>query len=159
MASRVVVRRASESDLEALAGLVARLKSLNGELDPHFLPVDNLEEAARRYVEESLGSEKVVFLVAEDEVEGRIIGAIRVELVDRVFYKPPVKAVITDFYVHPAYRGKRIGRLLIEKAMEEAKARGAGIITAVYPEGNIIADAFYKRMGFKPLQKELYKPL
>jgi ribosomal protein S18 acetylase RimI-like enzyme len=159
MAAHLTIRGAGPGDAGELARLVARLKTLNGELDPHFLPADNLEEAARDYVAKSLESENVFILVAVDERENRIVGMIRVELVDRIFYKPPVKAVITDFYVHPAFRGKRIGRLLVEKAMEEAKARGAGMITAVYPEGNIIADAFYKRMGFRPLQKEYYKPL
>ncbi|MEB3851928.1 MAG: GNAT family N-acetyltransferase [Desulfurococcales archaeon] len=159
MASRVAVRRAQERDVESVAGLIARLKALNGELDPHFLPAGDLEARAREYVAKSLGSDNAFILVAEDEQAGRIVGVIRVELVDRVFYKPRIKAVITDFYVHPAYRGKRIGRLLVEKAQEEAKARGAGLITAVYPEGNIIADSFYSRMGFRPLQKELYKPL
>ncbi len=159
MALRIGVRRASEADVEGLVKLIARLKELNSELDPQFLPGEDLEANVRSYVEESLKRDNVVFLVAEDEAEGRLVGVLRLEVVDRRFYKPRYKAVITDLYVHPTYRGKRIGKLLIERAAEEARARGAGLLTVVYPVGNVIADRFYDRMGFRDLQKERYLPL
>ncbi len=157
--ARIQVREAVEADAEALAALVARLKSLNEELDPHFKVVGDLDKVALEYVKASIGSDKVILLVAEDAEAGEVAGLIRVELVDRVFYEPRVKAVITDIYVRPKYRRRRVGRLLLEKAAEEAARRGAGIITAVYPAGNVIAARFYQQMGFTRLQEEVYKPL
>ncbi|MEB3816845.1 MAG: GNAT family N-acetyltransferase [Desulfurococcales archaeon] len=156
MPLRLNVRLAREGDVDQLTDLIVRLKSLNSELDPHFLPDENILDTVRRYVGESITSDKAVVLVAEDEESGRIVGVLRFEIVDRLFYKPRIKAVITDIYVHPAYRGKGIGRLLVERAAAEAKKRGAGLLTVIYPEGNLIAESFYNKMGFQPLQKEKY---
>lgn len=156
---RITVRMAREEDSGEIASLIARLKSLNEELDPHFKVVGNIDEVARAYVEETLKSPNAFILVAEDAEGGVIAGIIRVEIVDRLFYEPRLKAVITDIYVRPRYRRKRVGVLLLERAAEEAKRRGAGIITAVYPANNVIAASFYERIGFTRLQEEVYKPL
>jgi len=155
----VHVRHAEAGDAEAVARLVARLKLVNEELDPHFKVVEGLEEAARRYVEGALDDPNKKVLVAVDDDTGEIVGVIILELVDRVFYEPKLKAVITDFYVIPRYRRRRVGTLLLDKAAEEARAAGAGLLAAVFPAGNSIAEEFYKRRGFKPLQVEYYKPL
>jgi ribosomal protein S18 acetylase RimI-like enzyme len=155
----VEVRYVREDDVEAVADMIARLKTLNEELDPHFKVVDNLEDEARRYVRESLASNNVVMLLAYDSDTGEPVGVVRLEFVDRIFYKPRVKAVITDIYVKPRYRRRRIATLLLEKAKEEARRRGAGIIVAVYPANNVIAEMFYEKEGFKTLQVEKYLPL
>ena len=155
----VYVREAVEEDLEALASMVARLKMVNEELDPHFKVVENLEEAAREYVAKAIASEDKIVLVAVAEDTGKPVGVVIVELVDRVFYKPRIKAVITDFYVIPRYRRRRVGALLVERAAEKAREKGAGILAAVFPAGNNIAREFYTKMGFRDLQVEMYKPL
>ncbi len=155
----IVVRDAREEDVEQLAGLIARLKALNEELDPHFKVVDNLVEVAREYASEAVKNEKKRVIVAEDESTGEIVGLVVLSFEDRIFYVPRVKAVITDFYVLPRYRRKKVGSLLLEKALEAAAEGGAGIITVVYPAGNVIADQFYRSKKFSPFQVELYKPL
>jgi ribosomal protein S18 acetylase RimI-like enzyme len=155
----VEVRYVKEDDVEVVADMIARLKTLNEELDPHFKVVDNLEDETRNYVRESLGSSNVVMLLAYNASTGEPVGVVRLEIVDRIFYKPRVKAVITDIYVKPRYRRRRIATVLLEKAKEEARKRGAGIIVAVYPANNVIAEAFYEREGFKTLQVEKYLPL
>ncbi len=157
--ARVYVREATPEDVDQLARLVARLKELNEELDPHFKTVDNLEEQARKYVEEAVAADNRKVIVAADEETGEAVGLVILELQDRVFYEPRIKAVITDFYVLPRYRRRRVGTLLLEKAEEAAREAGAGIITAVYPAGNSIAASFYKGRGFRELQVEVYKPL
>ncbi len=156
---QVEVRYVGEEDVEAVADMIARLKTLNEELDPHFKVIDNLEEETRKYVKESLSSGNVVMLLAYNSSTGEPVGVIRLEIIDRIIYKPRVKAIITDIYVKPRYRRRRIASILLEKAKEEAKRRGAGIIVAVYPANNLIAEAFYEREGFKTLQIEKYLPL
>ncbi|MCE4610875.1 MAG: GNAT family N-acetyltransferase [Desulfurococcales archaeon] len=154
---RPAVREASEDDVDSIAVMVARLKTLNEELDPSFRVREDLLDAARQYVRTSINSSSVILLVAD--VGGETVGFIRVELVDRVFYEPRIKALITDLYVKPEYRRRGVGKLLLESAIEEARKRGAGIISAVFPEGNVIAKSFYQNLGFKPLQLELFKPI
>ncbi len=155
----VYVREAVEEDVGRVAGLVARLKLVNEELDPHFKTVPDLEKVAQDYVREAVASDKKRVIVAVDEATGEIAGVLIYELQDRVFYTPRIKAVITDFYVVPRYRRRRIGTLLLDKAAEMAAGDGAGILTVVYPAGNNIADRFYTGKGFRDLQKEKYRPL
>lgn len=143
--------------MEALAGLVARLKMLNEELDPHFKTVQGLADAARKYVEETLRNPDALIIVAT--VNGEIAGMVRLEFLDRIFYEPRIKALVTDIYVKAVYRGRGVASLLLDKAREEARRRGAGILTATYPRGNVVADRFYDKMGFKVLQVERYIPL
>jgi len=159
MASRIIVREADKEDIEKIVPLLVRLKALNEEIDPHYKAVDNLEEAARKYLETLLDRSDARVIVAVDADTGDIAGVIIYSLVDRVFYEPRIKAVITDFYVHPRYRRKRVGSLLLDKAAERAASDGAGILTAVYPAGNAIAENFYKSRKFVPLQVEVYRPL
>lgn len=152
-----MIREARGEDVESVAEMVARLKVLNEELDPNFKVVDNLEEEARRYAEEVIGSPDHIVLVAEDRAEGKTVGLIIAEVSDRRFYKPRKKALITDFYVKPLYRRRRLGTLLFEKLVTEARRRGAGIVTAIFPANNKIAEEFYTSHGFRDLQVEKYK--
>lgn len=154
---RPTIREASKDDVDSIAVMVARLKTLNEELDPSFRVKEDLLEAAREYAKSSVDSNNVILLVAE--IGSEVVGFIRVELVNRVFYEPKIKALITDLYVKPEYRRRGVGKLLVEAATEEARRRGAGLISAVFPEGNVIAKSFYQNLGFKPLQLELFKPI
>ncbi|MCE4599973.1 MAG: GNAT family N-acetyltransferase [Desulfurococcales archaeon] len=157
--SSIFVREAVENDIDVVARLVARLKQLNEELDPHFKAVANLDEVAREYVERAVKSEDAKVLVAIDMATADIAGVIILKIEDRIFYEPRKKAVITDFYVRAKYRRKRVGSILLDEAMKAAVDMGAGIITAVYPAGNTIASDFYTKAGFRDLQVEKYKPL
>ncbi len=154
----IVIRRASEEDVDQVTELVARLKSLNEELDPNFKVVNYLDKAVREYVQQSLKDDRVVLLVAYDAAAKLVAGVIRFELIDRHFYEPKIKAEITDLYVRPQYRRKKLGVMLVQRAMEEARKLGAGIVTVVYPAGNSIADSFYRSLKFSELNKELYRP-
>ncbi|MCS7107286.1 MAG: GNAT family N-acetyltransferase [Acidilobaceae archaeon] len=156
---RLEVRLAGQGDAEQLSYLIARLKSLNEELDPLFKTVNNLHEVVQEYVRESVESDRVFILIAQNGENGEIAGIVRVEMEDRLFYVPRIVAVISDIYVKPKYRRRKVATLLLERAKEEAKKRGAGMLIAVYPANNMIAESFYSRAGFKLLQVEKYVPL
>ncbi|MCE4603287.1 MAG: GNAT family N-acetyltransferase [Desulfurococcales archaeon] len=156
---RITIRYGEERDLDEITDMVVKLKLLNEELDPHFKVVDDLEDQVRRYVEDAIRSGDTIVLVAEDEDTQTLAGVIIAKLIDRIFYKPRMKVLITDFYVKPVYRRKRLGTLLLERIEAEASRRGAGIVTAVYPAYNSIAEHFYETHGFDKLQVERYKPV
>jgi len=157
MEAGLTIRPAGPGDVESVARLVERLKILNEELDPHFKVVENLRDVSLEYVRRTLEGEDAFILVAD--LSGEVVGFIRVEIIDRLFYKPRVKALITDLYVIPKFRARRVGSLLVEKAAEEARRRGARIISAIFPASNGIAEDFYGRLGFRKLQLELYREI
>ena len=156
---RFLVRLANENDLEFLVKLVTRLKDLNSELDPHYTTVEDLEDVVRDYINNSLANPDTIILVADDENTKSIVGIVRAQSVDRLFYKPRRALLITDIYVDPRYRRKGLGRLLLRKLEEIAKEKGIEMLIVSYPAGNVIADDFFAKREFKPLQVEKYKHL
>lgn len=155
----IMIRRLDEDDIAQATEYIVRLKLLNEEIDPNFKAVDNLKEVARDYVLASMVDEDAAIYVCEDLDANQIIGLIRIEFKDRVFYHPRLEAVITDIYVKAGYRGKNIGKILVEKAIAAAKEKGAGLLVVNYPVNNTIADKFFTDIGFKDLRRERFLTL
>ena len=145
----IVVREATRDDLPQGAELIVRMKRLNGEFDPMFRVVDNISESALQYLSDSIDSEKSIVWVAT--AGKRVIGIIRAEIRDRVFYEPGIEGLITDFYILPEGRRKALGNDMMLAAAKRLKEKGAQIITAEFPAQNEIAAKFYSKRGFRAL--------
>lgn len=147
--ARFKIRFATPSDVDEIVKLMLRLKRLNEEFDPLLKVREDAEEDARRVCGEAFGQRRDEFVVLVAEDRGKIVGVIVAELRRRAYYEPRVSGVITDFYVMPEHRRKGLGGMLLERASEELKKRGAGVIMAEFPFQNKIASAFYQKMGFR----------
>jgi len=145
----VKIQRATQSDVGVAAELIVRMKRLNNEFDPLFTVVPDAKERAESYVAESLKTPDVLLLVA---TAGRkVVGVLRAEVRERVFYLPSKNGHITDFYILPEFRRKALGNEMLEKAAVELKKMGAEIVTAEVPSQNDIAVKFYTKRGFRSL--------
>lgn len=145
----LVIRDASETDVEGAAELIVRMKRLNGEFDPLFKVVDDAQQRAASYLRSSFSSKERFVLVA---VKGsKVVGILRAEVRDRMFYVPSTEGVITDFYILPEFRRMDLGRTMVEKGSERLKATGAEMIVAEFPAQNAIAVKFYSKRGFRAL--------
>lgn len=149
MGPKPVIRRASEQDLEAIVGLLVRNKRLNEEFDPMLTVADEVEEVARKYVSDALRDQNSLLLVCE--VGGKVVGFLKADVIDRLFYEPRREGVIREFYLLPEFRRRGIGRTMVERAFEELRSMGAGIITAEFPSQHKIAVSFYEDLGFRPI--------
>jgi GNAT superfamily N-acetyltransferase len=58
--------------------------------------------------------------------------------------------LLEDVIVAKRFRGRGLGRLLVEKVCEWAKARGMPRLTLLADQANVNALAFYERLGFTP---------
>jgi len=146
----VTIREARENDVEGLVDLVVRLKRLNSEFDPLFSARNDCVERAREYLISAIRDNKNhLVLVAEDA--GKIVGILKADIRERLFYSPTIEGAIVDFYVMPEYRRKGLGRQILDKAIAILRERGAQLITAEFPTQNQIAINFYNKMGFRPL--------
>ncbi|KUO86871.1 MAG: GNAT family N-acetyltransferase [Thermoproteus sp.] len=150
MYPNIVIRAALESDVDALADLIARLKRLNGEFDPLLKPAENLLAASKEYVKSKISSPSSVVLVAE--VDGRAVGVIVGDVEDRRFYEPRMAGIIREFYVLPEFRRKGLGKRMMSEAMDALRRKGAQMIMADFPALNEIAIEFYKKMNFRPIE-------
>ncbi len=146
----IVIRPATKEDLDSATQLVVRLKRLNSEFDPLLEVVPDIEQAARKYLENAMASSTSVLLVA---VEGtKVVGLLKGDVEDRIFYRPKYVGIIREFYVLPEYRRKGIGKRLMMEGVEQLRKKGAEVIMASFPALNEIAIYFYKKMGFRPVE-------
>ncbi|MDR2809995.1 MAG: GNAT family N-acetyltransferase [Tannerellaceae bacterium] len=63
---------------------------------------------------------------------------------------------IHDVIVHPEYRGKGIGRLLMNGIIGEATRRGASRITLEVRQDNLVAQGLYQSLGFEETSPSMY---
>jgi len=66
---------------------------------------------------------------------------------------------ILDVAVHPDFRGMGIGRLLVEKVLDECQKRGAEFVSLEVRPSNTSAISLYERLGFAVtgLRKRYYE--
>jgi GNAT superfamily N-acetyltransferase len=80
--------------------------------------------------------------------DGRVVGTVQVIL--SLPANQPHRAEITKLLVHPAARGRGVGRLLMERAEAEARAEGRTLLLLDTVTGSA-ADRLYRRLGWTPL--------
>lgn len=143
------IRYAKKEDVDKLIDMVVRLKRLNEEFDPLLKNRGDVVEQAKKYLTEAVESENSLVLVAE--YNGKLIGLVKADIRERLFYEPKTEGSIIELYVMPEYRRKGLGVKLIEKIMSELRNRGAELITAEFPSLNKIAVNFYEELKFRPI--------
>ena len=149
------IRRAKKEDKGAVADLIVRTKRLNNEFDPLFAVVADAKERAESYIASTIGVPDKLLLVA---TEGpKVVGVLRAEMRERLFYEPHKEGFITDFYILPEHRRKALGNDVILQASAELKKMGAQIIVADVPARNEIANKFYVKRGFRALTNHFGK--
>jgi ribosomal protein S18 acetylase RimI-like enzyme len=150
-ATAIQIRRAAKEDAAPISDLIVRTKRLNNEFDPLFAVVEDAKSRAAKYIISTVGSPDKLLLVAADG--SKIVGVLRAEIRERIFYDPHTEGLITDFYILPEYRRKALGNQMIERASSELKKTGAQIIVADVPSQNEIAKGFYVKRGFRSLNQ------
>ncbi len=148
-ASPVKLRRATRTDADEIVDLVVRLKRLNNEFDPLFGVVPDARKRAEKYVEATFGQGKSLLLVAT--TGDKVVGAVRAEIRDRLFYEPSREGYITELYILPEFRRKQLGHAILDRVTDELTKMGAEIIVADLPSRNEIGVHFYTKRGFRRL--------
>ena len=143
------IRRAKKEDIAVAADLIVRVKRLNNEFDPLFAVVPDAKARADEYLDSTLGASDKLLLVAVDGQ--KVVGVLRAELRERLFYEPHEEGFITEFYILPEYRRKALGNDMLQQASAELKKMGAQIIVSEVPAQNEIANRFYVKRGFRGL--------
>ncbi len=148
----VNIRLMEKKDINDVMDELLRLKRLNSEFD-FALKVSsgNENEIINRLNKIIDDREDHIILVAEDD--NKIVGILISDILFRIYYDPKYEVRIREFYVMPEYRGKDIGKMLINKLQDIAQKKDIKMMTSEFPSLNLIAINFYKNMGFKELIK------
>ena len=140
----VIIREAIDSDLLALTSLTAELGYPDSE-----------EEIGRRFAIISTQPDHKIFVAQEDDL---IIGLVSVHSLDILFGASKIGR-ITALVVNSKYRGKGIGKLLVDKAEEVAKSAGCDRLELTSNNRRIDAHRFYERMGFEGTSTRFVKAI
>ena len=104
-------------------------------------------------------TEGTVFVLEDDE---RVVGFVSVWArlkVNGLINEEAEVAYVSDLFVSAAYRGRGLGRALLERAEEYASAKGATTLNIGVLADNTAARKLYNDFGFRENKVELTKPL
>ena len=156
----VTVRAGVTADLPAIGRLGAMLVREHHDFDPKrfIAPIPNIEQGYASFVGKQMELRDVVVLVAEHqgEVAGYAYG--NVEGYDYMALRGPA-GVLQDIVVDLAYRGKGIGRTLLEAAIAALAARGAPRVVLSTAEQNEPAQRLFASAGFRRTMIEMTREL
>jgi ribosomal protein S18 acetylase RimI-like enzyme len=88
----------------------------------------------------------------------KVVGYLKINTREAQTEKKDLSAFeIERIYVDQLYQGKKIGQLLFNKAIEIAKSKKVSYLWLGVWEENHRALAFYKKNGFTPFDKHIFK--
>jgi len=148
--------RARPEDAPTLGKLGALLVRTHFDFDPkRFLPLTpQTEERYGAFLSSQLDDPDTVLLVAEGEGHVRGYTYATVEGYDYMSLRGPA-GVLNDIVVDASYRGRGIGRMLLEATMDELKARSVPRVVLSTAEQNEAAQHLFERSGFRRTMIEM----
>lgn len=144
----VIVRPATEDDLEVMGELWWEMAKFHSAALP--IPMKSKAETSvqrRKYVQERLGDENSLTLVAE--TEGHIVGYCRANVgYYPPVYEPQLYGSINELIVAERYRRRGIGEAMVGAARDWFKSWGVSRVEVGTMTGNPVSNAFWEKMGF-----------
>ncbi|MDM8347664.1 GNAT family N-acetyltransferase [Pseudomonas sp. sp1636] len=131
------VRAACAGDAQALAALLQQLGADEPCADPQLLALRLSQLPHGRAV-----------LVAERD--GKLLGSCTLHLIEHLAHNFARSAILEDVVVAADARGLGIGRALLAKAAEHARAWGCYKLALSSNHSREDAHRFYANLGFKP---------
>ncbi|MCX8105496.1 MAG: GNAT family N-acetyltransferase [Ignavibacterium album] len=141
---RLLIRRAEKSDIPDILKLIKEL----AEYEKLLHEVVTTE----KHLEKVIFGEKKFVEVLIAEFDGELAGQTIFFHNFSTFVGRP-GLYIEDLYVRPHFRGKGIGKALLNEVIKLAKERDCGRVEWVVLDWNQPAIDFYKSIGAKPLDE------
>jgi len=143
---RLLIRQATSADADAIVDTLAEAARWVEELDGTIMWVEGELEDERIRAEARSG----MFVVAE--VEGRVAGAMRFQLEDRLFWpdlEEAESAFVHRLAIRRAFAGQGISTALLEWAVHRAHALGKRFLRLDCDAERSRLRALYERFGFR----------
>lgn len=132
---------AAAEDLEALADLLAELFALESD----FAPDRARQLCGLRMILDAPQTGRLFALRVDGKVAGMANALITVSTAEG---RPVI--LLEDVIVGAAWRGRGLGRRLVERVLEWAAAAGMARVTLLADKQNAPALGFYETLGFAP---------
>ena len=154
------IRPATHDDLPKIGRLGAMLVRAHHDFDPQrFIPATpDTPQGYASFLSTQLDRPDLVTLVAE--ADGELLGYsyAGVEGTDYMSLRGPA-GILYDIVVDPAYRGRGVGRQLLDATLSALEARGAPRVLLSTAEQNESAQRLFDRAGFRRTMREMTREL
>ncbi|HZX00685.1 MAG TPA: GNAT family N-acetyltransferase [Bacilli bacterium] len=137
------IRRAVEADLPTVIHLFS-IPDVGNKKDDH--PGPPLDPCYREALAAIAEDPNNALLVAE--LEGRVVGAFHLTIIQYVAYRGGRVAQIENVIVDPDLRSQGIGEAMMRWAIDEARRRGCLRVQLTTNKVRRRAHQFYERLGF-----------
>ena len=146
--------------MRAIGPLGALLVRTHHDFDPlRFIPATaRTAQGYGSFLGSQLENPDVIVLVAEEN--GEVIGYTYagVEGFDYMSLRGPA-GVLYDVVVDPSYRGRGVGRTLVEETLKLLKDKGVPRVVLSTAERNPVAQRLFARAGFRRTMVEMTREL
>jgi ribosomal protein S18 acetylase RimI-like enzyme len=153
----VTIEPATASDFEQIARLFAEENRFHAELLPgRFQVVDPI--ITHEWLEAVLSSSLKTLFVAR--AAGQVVGVLLLQEManpDDEIYRPRCYVYVDELMVARVYRGRGIGRRLMEAAEGRAQELGIEEIELNVWERNLGAIAFYEHLGYTTVRRRMVR--
>jgi ribosomal protein S18 acetylase RimI-like enzyme len=145
--AHVVVRPATHADVAEIVAIWGELALQHAALDSTFAPSARWQDEYRHFVRELLGRQDALAVVAVDHarVVGYAVG--RISMLPGFFARRE-RGYIHDAVVREEYRGRGIGRRLVEALLTWMRGAGVAIVELTVATSNHHAVEFWRHVGF-----------
>lgn len=154
--SNVTIRPAAQSDMKAVGRLGAMLVQEHYDFDnDRFIrPTSDSPQRYGQFLGTQLDRDNIIVLVAESD--GKVVGYTfaGAEGFDYMALRGPAGALY-DIVVDPDYRGRGIGRMLLDATISALKERGEPRVLLSTAEQNETAQRLFARAGFRRTMIEM----
>ncbi|CAA7602326.1 Gcn5-related N-acetyltransferase (GNAT) domain protein [Acididesulfobacillus acetoxydans] len=133
------IRQALRADLGDVLGLYRQLDLNRNEVLP-------LEQAERILAKMELYPDYKVYVA---EINSDIVGTFALAVMDNLAHAGKPSGLLEDVVVGTGYRGKGIGRLMMEYALSYCRKQGCYKVALSSNLAREGAHAFYERLGFR----------
>ena len=148
MKSSIEIIKAEQGHIPQIMELWRRLMLYHADFDPWCELLENAEQQYSEFIAKAIEDDRSLFLLAveDDKTVGYIYGNIR--------ENPPVireyrQFYLEDMFVRPEYRGRGIGKILLDKTIEWVKAKNIEKIQLDVHLKNPRGYNFWKECGFQ----------
>ncbi|RJT41043.1 GNAT family N-acetyltransferase [Mesorhizobium waimense] len=141
--SEITIRRAKEADLPAIVAMLADDALGRGR-------EDTSEPIARAYRDAfaAVDADPNQFLAVMTE-DSRVIGTLQITYLAGLSLQGALRGQIEAVRIADDRRGSRLGRRLLEWAVEECHRRGCRLVQLTTNKSRLDAHRFDERLGFK----------
>jgi ribosomal protein S18 acetylase RimI-like enzyme len=146
----LTIRRAASSDVERIIELRLLSQEHAEKSNPRIWQItEEGKKLLKQTVENDLANSNIQVLLAESDDE--IIGYVQGEVTRRSDHTPKTVGQISLMYVVKQSRRKGVGRRLVKELCRFFNSNKVEDLIARYIIGNKEAEAFWRKLGFKPI--------